>query len=129
MLAGNSEVAFPMEIPDPRLTSVRRFVAEAAERAGLHEERVFDLTLAASEACANALEHGRGCDYLTVSAREDGETLHIEVLSPGRFELHPCRDKVPHERGFGLPLMVALADEVTFTRRDGGTRVRLSMVL
>ena len=51
------------------LKTVRTFVEDAAVEAGLGQERAFDLKVAASEACANALEHGsNGGGCLRVSA-------------------------------------------------------------
>jgi serine/threonine-protein kinase RsbW len=113
------------------LGQVRSFVEEVAIGAALTEERVFDLKVAVSEACANAVEHS-GCDdvFLEVRARLHHNRLTFIVTDSGLFR-PPCppRESVAN-RGLGLPLMVALMDEVRFTRAPGGgTKVSLSVLL
>jgi anti-sigma regulatory factor (Ser/Thr protein kinase) len=48
----------------------------------------------------------------------------VEVADSGRFRV---TDGLNPERGRGLPLMIALADEVEFSTADEGTRVRIRM--
>jgi serine/threonine-protein kinase RsbW len=113
------------------LVQIRSFVEEVAGDAALDGERVFDLKVAVSEACANAVQHS-GCDdvFLEVCARLQANRLTFIVTDSGLFR-PPCppRDSMA-SRGLGLPLMVALMDEVHFTRAPGGgTRVSLSILL
>jgi serine/threonine-protein kinase RsbW len=113
------------------LARVRKFVEQVAAEAALEGERVFDLKVAVSEACANAMEHA-GCDevLLEISACLQAERLTFVIMDSGFFRL-PCRprDQVGI-RGLGLPLMVSLMDEVSFARGPGGgTRVSLSVLL
>jgi serine/threonine-protein kinase RsbW len=113
------------------LAQIRGFVEEVANEAALDDERVFDLKVAVSEACANAVQHS-GCEavFLEVCARLQANRLTFIVTDSGLFR-PPCppRDSMA-SRGLGLPLMVALMDEVHFTRAPGGgTRVSLSILL
>jgi serine/threonine-protein kinase RsbW len=96
----------------------------AAER-GLPDETAFDLKVAATEAVANALRHPerRGDAVQVVAAGDDG-AVEIEVRNRGAFRIGTGLDA---ERGRGLPLMVALADEVEFSTTDDGTSVRIRM--
>jgi len=114
-----------------RLAEIRRFVEEAALEAALDLERVFDLKVAVSEACANAVEHA-GCEEvpLEVCARLQARRLTFIVTDTGLFRPpSPPRESF-HNRGLGLPLMVALMDEVSFARSPGGgTTVSLSVLL
>lgn len=114
-----------------RLAEVRRFVEEVALEAALDVERVFDLKVAVSEACANAVEHA-GCEAvpLEVCARLQARRLTFIVTDTGLFRPpSPPRERF-YNRGLGLPLMVALMDEVSFARAPGGgTTVSLSVLL
>ena len=114
-----------------RLAEVRRFVEQVAAEAAIDLERAFDLKVAVSEACANAVEHA-GCEStpLEVAARLSARRLTFEVTDNGLFRPpSPVRDEFG-SRGLGLPLMVTLMDEVTFARTpNGGTRVTLSVEL
>jgi serine/threonine-protein kinase RsbW len=101
------------------------------------DARVSDLRLAVSEACTNAIEAHRRLE------RSDPVHIHC-VLSEERIEVTITdrgggfspdeRDTLPdpddparleHERGLGVDLIRAVADEATFREIDGGTVVRL----
>jgi anti-sigma regulatory factor (Ser/Thr protein kinase) len=111
-----------------RLRQARDRVRRVAVHAGLPPHRVFDLTLAASEACANGMEHGGGTDCVGVRVSRSRGEVYVEVSSPRRFQIRAAERPFPYERGLGLPLMVTLVDEVCFARLPGGgTRVRLAM--
>lgn len=125
------EWAICIDAKTSRLAEVRRFVEQVATEAALDVERVFDLKLAVSEACANACEHA-GCDSsaLEVSAKLGSRRLTFVITDNGLFR-PPCvlRDSTAN-RGLGLPLMLTLMDEVSFARLpSGGTEVTLSIVL
>lgn len=113
------------------LARVRRFVEDVAIEAGLAAERVFDLKVAVSEACANAMEHA-GCEglLLEISARLQARRLTFVIMDSGLFRPPRRPTKEINNRGLGLPLMVSLMDEVSFSRTPGGgTRVSLSVLL
>ncbi len=125
------EWAIRVDAATAKLAEIRRFVEGVANEAELDLERVFDCKVAVSEACANAVEHA-GCESspLEVLARLDQRTLTFVITDSGLFRPpSPARDDFG-SRGLGLPLMVTLMDEVSFTRTPiGGTRVTLSVLL
>ncbi len=113
------------------LADVRRFVEQVAIEARLNAERTFDLKVAVSEACANAVEHA-GCEAkpLKVSARLNNRRLTFVVRDDGLFRPPSYTREGYGSRGLGLPLMVTLMDEVNFAKTpDGGTEVTLSLLL
>jgi serine/threonine-protein kinase RsbW len=126
-----SEWAISVDSHTARLGDIRRFVEQVAAEVALEEERVFDLKVAVSEACANACQHA-GCESLPleISACLQSRRLTFVVTDNGLFHPPPaCRDQYGN-RGLGLPLMVTLMDEVTFSRLpSGGTKVALSVSL
>jgi serine/threonine-protein kinase RsbW len=120
-----------VEADTARLAEIRRFVEEAATEATLDLERIFDCKVAVSEACANAVEHAGGHSLpLEIIARLQARRLTFIVTDNGPFRtLAPAREDA-RNRGLGIPLMVALMDEVNFARAPGGgTTVSLSVLL
>lgn len=113
-----------------RLAEIRRFVEEVGGEFGLDAGRVFDLKVAVSEACANAVEHS-GCARtpLELCAWFHADRLVFEIVDRGDFRVPQSeRGERAESRGLGLPLMVALMDEVRFLKiPGGGTNVTLSM--
>jgi serine/threonine-protein kinase RsbW len=111
-----------------KLADVRKFVEQVAAEAALDQERVFDCKVAVSEACANAVEHATS--PVEVVARLSQGRLTFVVTDNGLFR-PPTRARDDfNSRGLGMPLMVTLMDEVSFTRTPkGGTRVTLSVWL
>ncbi|MER5766960.1 ATP-binding protein [Streptomyces sp. NPDC001985] len=67
----------------------RRLLLGTMETAGVDPDISFDLSVALSEACANAVEHGGGREpgetagAYRVTAYLDGEKCHIEVADSG----------------------------------------------
>lgn len=116
---------------------VRLVVTEVAERAGIDEQRLEDLRLAVSEACANAMEAygraGRHGGQVVVRCRSRPGRVEVEVhdeaggFDPGRLHRLPPAERperLQHERGLGVPLMRQLA-AAEFVPEGGGTTVRL----
>jgi serine/threonine-protein kinase RsbW len=125
------EWALSVDSATAKLADVRRFVEQVAAEAALDPERAFDLKVAVSEACANAVEHA-GCEStpLEVSAQLSSSHLTFVVTDNGLFRPPSFARDGFGSRGLGLPLMVTLMDEVTFTKTPGGgTRVSLSVLL
>ena len=129
-----------LEIPArPDFLAVIRMVVTAF--AHLHpeydDEQIDDLRLAVSEACTNAIDaHQANETRDRVFVRCCGSTEEIEVtvrdrgggFDPSDLEPHPpVTDpaRLEFERGLGVPLIRALADEAEFSADDGGTTVRL----
>lgn len=131
-----------LEIP-PRtdyLAVVRRVVAVAASVDDvLSDRRIDDLSLAVSEACANAIDAQRsaGSDApVEVVIELMGQAVAVTVrdhaggFAPDEVDPLPAADdpgRLRHERGLGLPLMESLTESVTFTPTDEGTAVRLEV--
>ncbi|NEC21514.1 ATP-binding protein [Streptomyces parvus] len=135
----------------------RRFLLGTMETAGVDPDISFDLSVALSEACANAVEHGgdrtvpgapgdsgtgRPCadsGQYRVTAYLDGEKCRIEVSDsgpgfPARRALRPAahshRAETDAESGRGLDLIQQLSDHVQFGNRPGrGAVVSFDKVL
>ncbi|MCX5558952.1 ATP-binding protein [Streptomyces sp. NBC_00038] len=124
----------------------RRLLLGTMETAGVDPDVSFDLSVALSEACANAVEHGGGTAHggsseaYRVTAYLDGEKCRIEVadsgpgfppdpglppapdLGPGRFTRTPLRPvpaRSDAEHGRGLCLIQELADHVQIGNKPG----------
>ncbi len=103
---------------------MRRMLGRWLEEAGATQAQAEDLSLAASEACANAIEHayGPGPGILEVSAsRSSGGDAVLAIRDYGSW-----RQPRGANRGRGLLLMEGLADSVEVVRGDDGTTVQLS---
>jgi anti-sigma regulatory factor (Ser/Thr protein kinase) len=108
---------------------VRHALRGLLEASGIREERISDITLAVTEACANAVLHAypdsRGSfavsaaladGGLAVAVRDRGAGMAPRVDSPGL--------------GVGLPVMAAIADTLEIdTPVDAGTLVRMTFDL
>jgi anti-sigma regulatory factor (Ser/Thr protein kinase) len=102
--------------PRPEYVAVVRVVVTAAAAAGsaLESDRIDDLRIAVSEACTNGV---------CVTVRDRGAGFDPATITPPPPMEDPQRLLV--ERGLGIPLLRALADQVEFTSGDDGTEVRL----
>lgn len=120
----------------------RACVAEVAREApGLPAERVEDLRVAVSEACTNAIEaHGAGGigDDILVRCELSSRQLRVVVqdrghgFDPSHLLLLPTStdpNLLGAERGFGVPLMRLLADDVEIHSSPDGTSVAVTMRL
>ncbi|MEV5578808.1 ATP-binding protein [Streptomyces parvus] len=132
----------------------RRFLLGTMETAGVDPDISFDLSVALSEACANAVEHGgdltapgdsgtgrprADSGQYRVTAYLDGEKCRIEVSDsgpgfPARRALRPAahshRAETEAESGRGLDLIQQLSDHVQFGNRPGrGAVVSFDKVL
>jgi anti-sigma regulatory factor (Ser/Thr protein kinase) len=107
------------------LAEVRAAVDTIAAEHGLPAEAAFDLKVATGEALANALRRaGNNEVAVDVTLESDRDVIAVEVVDGGRFRIEEGLDP---EHGRGLPLMIALADEVEFASSRDGTRVRIRM--
>jgi serine/threonine-protein kinase RsbW len=108
------------------LGEIRRFVRSQAKEAALGEERAEELTLAVSEACANAIRH-TNTNEIRLACQRDGDCVVIEIEDQGVFQNHlPVPELEPGGRG--ILLMAAFVDEIAIsegTPDRPGTRVRL----
>jgi len=122
------------------LALVRRVVSTAAAAGdGLSVRRIDDLSLAVSEACANAIEAQRSIDAEAPVAvqieLEDGVVVvtvtdHAGGFSPDDLDPLPSVEdpgRLRHEHGLGLPLIRSLAEAVRFDPTSDGTAVRIEV--
>ncbi|GGR75137.1 hypothetical protein GCM10010269_12910 [Streptomyces humidus] len=121
----------------------RRLLLGTMETAGVDPDVSYDLSVALSEACANAVEHGgdtaRGgrSGAYRVTAYLDGEKCRIEVADSGpgftaeRPAPVPVRASPEAEHGRGLFLIQELADHVHIGNKPGrvGTVVSFDKIL
>lgn len=112
----------------------RRLLIGTMETAGVDPDVSYDLSVALSEACANAVEHGGAGTPggapggYRVTAYLDGEKCRIEVTDSGPgfpgTSLHGCPAPRPaatetDEHGRGLCLIEELADHVQLGNKPG----------
>jgi anti-sigma regulatory factor (Ser/Thr protein kinase) len=105
---------------------LRNALDRVARSSGLAGDATFDLQLAATEALTNALKEASDDHAVEVAIEGADGVVDIEVTD--RRRLRPAfRDDnaLEAERGRGIPLMLALVDEVEFASWSGGNRVRL----
>lgn len=112
------------------VVEARELVKQFATGVGFSEVDIFDIGLAAGEACSNAVlhaatEHGF---WLTLDYNEGVFTVEVHDFGPG-FSLEGRGSYIePHFRksgGLGIYIMRVLMDEVTYEMNDDGTTVRL----
>ncbi|POX51151.1 ATP-binding protein [Streptomyces sp. Ru71] len=105
----------------------RRLLLGTMETAGVDPEISYDLSVALTEACANAVEHGgdgldASAEAYRVTAYLDGELCRIEVADAGpgfTAAEAPRRAHDDAEHGRGLFLIRELADHVHIGGRPG----------
>ncbi|MEF9905168.1 ATP-binding protein [Streptomyces sp. P9-A2] len=124
----------------------RRLLLGAMETAGVDPDISYDLSVALTEACANAVEHGGGTAWggfseaYRVTAYLEGEKCRIEVADVGPGfpavaggRVHPPARPAPHdaEHGRGLCLIQELADHVHIGNKPdrGGAVVSFDKIL
>ncbi|MET7696291.1 ATP-binding protein [Streptomyces sp. NPDC005485] len=109
----------------------RRLLLGTMETAGVDPDVSYDLSVALSEACANAVEHGgdtahgQWSEAYRVTAYLDGEKCRIEVTDSGpgfpagraRTAIRQARSDAEHGRG--LCLIQELADHVHIGNKPG----------
>ncbi|UED85234.1 ATP-binding protein [Streptomyces profundus] len=105
----------------------RRLLLGAMETAGVDGDISHELSVALSEACANAVQHGGGVsEVYRVTASIYGDMCRIEVTDcgPGFPHGRQARPAAPESPellpgGRGLLLIEALADRVRFGNQPG----------
>lgn len=123
-----SMVLIPADLAS--LTVVRAALQEALWEHAWCEEDVQRVVLAASEAAANAVEHGsQPGELVEVVFQVGDEEATVRVLdSGGACRWEPCVPELPEltaPRGRGLTMISALAQKVEFRPAGRGTEVRL----
>ena len=115
-------IAFEIGTRPDELVRVRGLLRRWLAQAGANDDDIDAITLAASEACANAIEHayGPGDARIAVEASSDRDAAVIEIRDHGRW-----REPRGASRGRGIPLMREFMDDVEIDRGGEGTAVRL----
>ena len=108
---------------------LRLAIRTLCERAGVEREGTDDLLLAVTEATTNAILYGcpMGGD-IELRWKSDGDCTEVEIEDNGVFRKRIPMPELDESRGRGIPLMLALMNEVHIqqgTRRHPGTVVRL----
>jgi serine/threonine-protein kinase RsbW len=108
----------------------RALVRDAAAGCGLDADAAWALMLATTEAVANAIEHGGACagrpDAIGVLIEARGEELSVEVRDCGSFQSPLGDGDSRARRGHGIPLMVAVVDQLAMEGDAGETCVRFA---
>lgn len=110
-----------------RLPDVRAFADDAARAYGFSEMVAFQIKAAASEAAANAIEHGSAGphDEIALEAAEEDGGFVLYVRDTGAFRPRvSARGQLP-ERGRGLQFLGQMMDEVDVRPGRAGTEVRM----
>ena len=115
---------------EPEATSkLRRALDCVARASGLAADATFDLKLAATEALTNAVKGAPQNHFVDVAIEGGRRAVDVEVTDRGSFRpAFGHESALETEGGRGIPLMVALVDEVEFASVRGGVRVRLRRV-
>ncbi|MEV0358132.1 ATP-binding protein [Nocardia sp. NPDC050697] len=124
----------------------QEFAAAAEELAGVRARlrewlggvltdprHAYDLLLAASEACTNAIEHGHHSDRRPILLEADVEhdTVRVTVTDHGQWKPPDDTGEAPEpsHRGRGLELIGALVPRSRITVGESGTVVELAAPL
>ena len=113
---------FPAEVES--IPGLRRLLGRWLDETGATRSDIDDLTLAAAEAAANAIEHAYGLAPGVVelhAATAGADTVKVEISDFGNWR--PPRGT---HRGRGLLLMEGLTDDVEVVRTGEGTTVELT---
>jgi serine phosphatase RsbU (regulator of sigma subunit)/anti-sigma regulatory factor (Ser/Thr protein kinase) len=119
-LGAETETRWPAEVD--ALKRIRSFLRRWLREQGATEEEAFDLTVAAQEACTNAIQHayGPGSAEFVLYARHIGDEIIIGVHDQGGW-----RTQRGSNRGRGMPVMRSLTDAVEVQSDSSGTNVEL----
>jgi anti-sigma regulatory factor (Ser/Thr protein kinase)/CheY-like chemotaxis protein len=105
------------------LREIRAFVTRLATAAGIPDAELHRIVLVTNEAATNAIEHS-GSDVVRVGWEHGDSGVWITVADEGVFNV---TGGSAHDRGWGLKVVLALADEVTVRagrRGEHGTTIR-----
>jgi anti-sigma regulatory factor (Ser/Thr protein kinase) len=108
------------------LSSVRHVLRRWLRHHGATDDETYDITVAAQEACANAVEHAYapGPEAFEVEASYRDGAVEVAVRDHGQWR----RARGTH-RGRGLPIMEALMESVHVQQTPEGTAVVLRRTL
>jgi anti-sigma regulatory factor (Ser/Thr protein kinase) len=121
-LVANDPLVLQMPAMPESLQPIRAALRRWLASVPTSREATADLVTAVGEACTNVVEHAYGPSggELTVHLTNEGTHVVAVITDSGRW-----RAPRGHNRGRGILLMKALADEATIDQTDTGTRVVL----
>lgn len=112
-----------LDAAPPSMPLLRHTLRRWLGQSGVSPDEVFEITVAASEAFSNAVEHA----YAAADAQIEIEgSLQDEAVTLTIRDWGQWREPRGANRGRGLSLMRGLMDEVTVTPGPDGTTVRMS---
>ena len=117
------------------LSSVRRLIRSELNKMGAPPAQAFDCLVAVTEACTNALLHGRSdpdCPPPKIKWEIERATARFEIrdysnekgAEPNPADL--AKVPPPRDGGYGLQMMRQLMDEVDIDFSSRGTTVSMS---
>jgi anti-sigma regulatory factor (Ser/Thr protein kinase) len=114
--------AFDMPSEPRSLLTIRAALRRWLTLMDAGEDEIYEILVAAGEACANAIEHATGpaTGRFTIEGSREGNQVCIAVRDAGSWR--PYR---PGPGGRGLHVMESFMDRVDIERTDDGTEVKL----
>ncbi len=121
---------------DAELRRMSRWFRDLAAEAGLEETRAADLELCLNELVANVIRHAypeTGPRRIRILAEAGAGGVALTLEDDGR-PFDPTQEPEPDRPpsldragtgGWGLPIVRALAAEISYERRDGRNRVTI----
>lgn len=127
MTVAQSDVQLVLPAEPESIALARQMVRGIVDHLGWGDESRTDISIAVTEACTNAVLHAypEGGGEYEVLAWADPEELVVAVRDTGRG-ITPAVSSPAAGLGLGLPLILAIGDEVAFTHDDGVTEVRMT---
>ena len=119
--AGEQDFRLQLAPEASLIVTARLFASGLARLAGCGEERVEDVKLAVSEACAFALSAGEFTDSLTVEIHKDAHRLTFEV-GPAPVAPPGGHDAAAAALPQGLDLIQLIFDDARVTTGKGGAQ-------
>ena len=115
------------------VSKARDWISALAHQADLSTQESYELQLALSEACTNAIVHGYGMakgHVVELTAQIDNDQIYLTIRDFGsKIDLDGYQEpdlQDPSESGYGIYLLRSLMHEVQFdTSQDQGTQVTL----
>jgi anti-sigma regulatory factor (Ser/Thr protein kinase) len=121
---------------DADLRPISEWFRHFARANGLSEPRMLNLELCLNELVTNIVHYAYadwGRHRIQVSLEHQGEELRVTIEDDGRpfNPLEKAPPEVPDSLesarvgGWGIPIVRALADDISYERRDGRNRVTI----
>jgi serine/threonine-protein kinase RsbW len=129
-----SRFSYTLDSSLDSVNKVEEAAQDLAQKSGLDEDRVFQITMAVREAAVNAVLHGNAYDpqkKIVASFENTGKSLIIRISDQGKgLDPSTLPDPLAPENllsgsGRGIFLIRSFMDEVHFKMLDPGTELTL----